>query len=454
MSSSSRPALRIDTGNSPPTDPVEAEDESSLRDNDDTPADYLRFINLLSGRNVPIIRMSDLVELNSAVNLQQCLTINERTSIGTPNAKEIPCRWKSKQKVSAKVPIEPHDQKPFAAFLKDIIFETEILSHPLVSGNLNVLNLSAVAFATDKDVDEDLPPWQKDPILVSDAASTKYPNLERYLCAPETSRPIPLPLVYEWIHDIASGLMALHNIGLVHGSLKLSSIYLYQEAKRFVAKVGNVGQSVRNPELRYGNRRWWPDRSERRLEDDIIAFRHICRCLALNDVTLTNDGLGSDELKKSVEQVYAGKSWSQEPLEFIFQLLDNDELEKGKVLRTVVKFIEDFTNRQLFQTMFLMNSPENVDQITLVGVRPERPSPEKVRQINLCKLMNRCIPKTKMKIKSYPTFLVVIRSSLGSCVAISFDNSKEQSTKQTISRNFLDKLWRHTHSCAICVRLS
>ena len=181
MSSSSRPALRIDTANSPPAEPRETEDESSLGDNDDSPADHLRFINLLSGRNVPIIRMSDLVELNSAVNLQQCLTINERTSIGTPNAKEISCRWKPSEKVSAKVPIEPHDQKPFVAFLKDIIFETEILSHPLVSGNPNVLNLLAVAFATDKDVDEDLPPWQKDPILVMDASSAEYPNLGRYL---------------------------------------------------------------------------------------------------------------------------------------------------------------------------------------------------------------------------------------------------------------------------------
>src|SRR5271163_2359577 len=80
MSLPTRPALRINTINSPPDENQEAED--SLRPNDDdSRADYLRFINLLSGRNVPIIRISDLISLNSNVDLEQWLKLNARTSV-------------------------------------------------------------------------------------------------------------------------------------------------------------------------------------------------------------------------------------------------------------------------------------------------------------------------------------------------------------------------------------
>jgi serine/threonine protein kinase len=83
------------------------------------------------------------------------------------------------------------------------------------------------------------------PVVVVEAADSEYPDLKQFMEDCPRQGPIPLDLVYDFICDIADGLTALHNFGVVHGDIKPENILLFENVKkgRPVLKICDFGST-------------------------------------------------------------------------------------------------------------------------------------------------------------------------------------------------------------------
>jgi serine/threonine protein kinase len=134
-------------------------------------------------------------------------------------------------------PADDHDDEYVkATSLKPLVQELRILAHPPLRDHSNIVDFLGVAW--EKHLDHIGRPW---PILVLEYASGG--NLREFL-NPDPSA-MPWSITLSIAQQIACGLSALHDCGVIHGDLKPDNVLIVIENDgRPIAKVSDFGFAI------------------------------------------------------------------------------------------------------------------------------------------------------------------------------------------------------------------
>lgn len=117
--------------------------------------------------------------------------------------------------------------------LQSILTEFHALLYPPLLEHPNVVNLLDIAWGTNP-----FNPAQRLPALVLEYADqgTLLDAINLGSLSSKEKRVL--------LNDVASGLQALHDAGLVHGDVKAENVLLFSDRERRIAKLGDFGFSV------------------------------------------------------------------------------------------------------------------------------------------------------------------------------------------------------------------
>lgn len=115
------------------------------------------------------------------------------------------------------------------------------MSHELLRNHPSIVRLQGVTWNQQKD------PLSQDavttPVLVVELAALRNgepPTLESYIMGAVSDRP-DLKLKAKLLAEVASGLHALHSLGVVHGDVKPSNVLIFRSGQGFAAKISDFG---------------------------------------------------------------------------------------------------------------------------------------------------------------------------------------------------------------------
>jgi serine/threonine protein kinase len=162
--------------------------------------------------------------------------------------------------------------------LADVILELRTLSHPALRGRENIVQLLGLGWETDS-----FEQGRKWPVLILEYAHGG--TLKDFLQKSHVSSQAKLHIC----QDIACGLAALHDVGVIHGDVKPENVLMFQQNSTtgrdnsWVAKLGDFGGAVLDLAggsdiLRTGTRPWngpkWrkPLRPDDMMKTDIYSF--------------------------------------------------------------------------------------------------------------------------------------------------------------------------------------
>ena len=123
--------------------------------------------------------------------------------------------------------------------LADIILELRALSHPALRGRKNIVELLGLGWETDS-----FEQGRKWPVLILEYADGG--TLTNLLHREHISLQAKLRIC----HDIACGLMALHEVGVIHGDVKPQNILMFQDPSfsnaetSWIAKLSDFGGAI------------------------------------------------------------------------------------------------------------------------------------------------------------------------------------------------------------------
>jgi serine/threonine protein kinase len=222
-----------------------------------------------------------------------------------------------------------HDHR---ASLQSVLTEFHALLYPPLLEHPNVVNLLDIAWGTNP-----FNPEQRLPALVLEYADqgTLLDAINRGAISRGEKRIL--------CHDIASGLQALHEAGLVHGDVKSENVLLFSGQARRIAKLGDFGFSIiedveRDTIWLGGTKPWQAPEVQRAVplsqakHADTYSFGLLVWCLALN---------GLDPFKRFLIPERPAEEWDQELLDFKAQ----DGLRSASKVN--VWFPLDFTQKML-----------------------------------------------------------------------------------------------------------
>ena len=186
-----------------------------------------------------------------------------------------------KSTVQGKMKIDSEDE---ALRLETILLELRVLTHPPLRRHKNIINLLTVGWEGDA-----FDHFRKWPVLVVEYADRG--TLVDYFDH-ETS--LPFPARQSISLDVASGLHALHECGIVHGDLKLENVLVVSENSggRVVAKLSDFGGalldseaigSIRMATSPWNSPEWRVERPRQRLlKSDVYSLGLLIWRIALN----------------------------------------------------------------------------------------------------------------------------------------------------------------------------
>jgi serine/threonine protein kinase len=122
------------------------------------------------------------------------------------------------------------------------------MSHELLRSHNNIVRLLGISWASRRLKIEDQP--KQVPILLVELASTmnKQPLTLELLIESSRDDPLNIRTKTKLLSDIASGLTALHALGVVHGDVKPSNILIFKDDLGMTAKISDFGFSVTGDE--------------------------------------------------------------------------------------------------------------------------------------------------------------------------------------------------------------
>jgi serine/threonine protein kinase len=233
----------------------------------------------------------------------------------------------------------------FTRILRDMMFEIQVMAHSPLNKHPNIIKLLAISFedfitpvkhSSGGDFIHEIEIFI--PILVVEAAVPEYSTLDRFFIA--NNNKIDFDQARTLICDIACGLAAVHQYGVIHGDVKDQNILLVKELydgqTRLVAKISDFGASgieSSREDIR-GMSEYWaaPEVLERpqgwkglrqTSAADIYSFGLLAATIALGGRRLLNEVSESWSMKQNDKM----KAYAKEKLQTFFRAnlnLDDD----------------------------------------------------------------------------------------------------------------------------------
>jgi serine/threonine protein kinase len=123
--------------------------------------------------------------------------------------------------------------------LNSVYIELRTLSHPVSRNQENIVRLLGITWEADLHDSQKM--W---PSLILEFAEygTLKDLLHLYHCE---SKFLPVQTKLELCADVARGLDVLHDLGIVHGDVKIENILIFKGQERdYVAKIADFGSAV------------------------------------------------------------------------------------------------------------------------------------------------------------------------------------------------------------------
>jgi serine/threonine protein kinase len=211
-----------------------------------TSFDFVSFAKLILYRNVDIVASTELRPIDDNDSFASALTSPLAGSAGTGS---LELRRLRGDLVALKLPrsltessnadLNAIHPDAYSKFMADTAYEIQVMTYEPLCDHPNIVKLLGLSFQ--EPFVSNLPL----PIIITDPISDKYPNLERFIEHQEKPQPLLLRLLFELISDIADGITALHDFGLVHGGISPQNIFL-EDSKtgRLVAKLANFAHGA------------------------------------------------------------------------------------------------------------------------------------------------------------------------------------------------------------------
>jgi serine/threonine protein kinase len=220
------------SANSEPTEPAAASVTSF---------DYLYFAQFLAFRNVNIIPYDDLHPSGLCQRDESEITDREMQAGQGANTSVL-FRRLNNQLVAVKLPKDVNHENAsesnddsllsrYEGLVKTISFEVQVMSHKPLCNHPNIVKLIGLSFL------------EMIPVPVVEAAIPEHPDLKAYMESSRRLRPLPITLLYQFISDIADGISALHDFGVIHGDVKPENILIFKNGDGIIAKLGDFGSS-------------------------------------------------------------------------------------------------------------------------------------------------------------------------------------------------------------------
>lgn len=152
-----------------------------------------------------------------------------------------------------------------------------MMSHELLRNHQNIVRLLGITWHEEGDPDSGQ--HAITPALIVELAACingKPLTLEKYILAnPED---LNLDTKTRLLAEIASGLAALHALGVVHGDVKPDNILLFGSSSRFIAKISDFGFCLAGDEdleaTKGGTPYWNAPECLQEASAELGSFRH------------------------------------------------------------------------------------------------------------------------------------------------------------------------------------
>ena len=173
--------------------------------------DHLHFAKFIATRSIEIMNIDEF-----EVDVKEDPRVR-----GIGGSMEVEFRRRNNELVALKFPAVR--KRSYSDIMRDLFFEMQVMSHKPLCDHDNIVKLLGLTFDNTKQSTDNTTV----PILVVEAADQRYPDLRRYIQSNRNSSPIPLDIVLHYAADIADGLAALHDFGVVHGDVNPANILLF-----------------------------------------------------------------------------------------------------------------------------------------------------------------------------------------------------------------------------------
>lgn len=229
------PKVSIPHTMSSPDEGQTSSPESPLR----SQFDYFNFAKFLAYRNITIIPFNELQPLNILEIGNGHGNVSSPFSyVGQGASMSVQLRTLNGELVAIKGPrgfhlqtrsLEDDEWSSSPAYKEQVIFEVQVMSHKPLCDHPNIVRLIGLSFI-------DLIP-----IPIVEAAIPQYPDLQTYIQSPNRPKPLPLKSLYHLVSDLADGISAIHDFGVIHGDMKPKNVLLFKDGDGIRAKVADFG---------------------------------------------------------------------------------------------------------------------------------------------------------------------------------------------------------------------
>ncbi|KAJ3568319.1 hypothetical protein NPX13_g6459 [Xylaria arbuscula] len=114
--------------------------------------------------------------------------------------------------------------------VRDFLIEIAALRHPNLRRHENIVNI--VGWGIDEES------WHRPPFIALELADDDLAGIL------SSSEEISSQMKFDLIKDIAAALDVIHEIGLIHGDLKLENILVFKRKDRWIAKLSDFGSGA------------------------------------------------------------------------------------------------------------------------------------------------------------------------------------------------------------------
>ncbi|MCJ1251357.1 Ankyrin-2 [Trapelia coarctata] len=202
------------------------------------PRDYSALVNLLADCPIPIVEQ-ECIEKGQHLGSGYTMSVYEGSWKTSLDYRKVALKYLNLE-FSVGMSSEEFSTHDFRLKLASLILEIRMMTHELLRSHRNIVRLLGISWVKQNVAfTEQL----TTPVLIAELSTGNdgQPFTLESLIGNTTTAELPLVLKGKLLSDIASGIAALHALGVVHGDLKPANVLLFTDSTGLTAKISDFG---------------------------------------------------------------------------------------------------------------------------------------------------------------------------------------------------------------------